>query len=440
MGDRSDGKAVLAMIPALAEFTTFDQAGYTGVIYNNELVMMGDDGLVDQAAAGESNSSFVGVSENLGGATAGQVDASGSVAKVEKLNVRRRGVYKAAVHDTVADAEAVQAFQLVEGGSTFTLDLETHQRQLVYATGGATLDIDPDDWTAPLAGYVHKVTTEGGDGTGDCYVVLDAEWAQMMAAYLGHPAFRDRVIPLHSPRFDGVDLADRQVLVERFESLPTLAGSVDPSTATDPTQAEIDLIFQSNRHIMASGTNASATTQAHLSGGGIRCTTAGSDNDQVILSPRTNPANSTAWSKGWITANNLHLRAQIELAAITNILVHVRLSDSAVLDLTTDDDALGVQFSTEGSKSTTNFTVFSSRAGTDDAEKDTGVAVAAATPYRIDIVLDDDRNGDLVATTDNAMTSVTDWLPVIGVQALTGSGKSLDVRYVACAQNYDAAA
>jgi hypothetical protein len=231
---------------------------------------------------------------------------------------------------------------------------------------------------------------------------------------------------------------DRVELYEPFNQRPVLASTLDPSTIN---QAAVRLLTGANKDWIISGTNAALAGSSLAVDGGIKLDTAGADNDQIILSPATaiNSVAQSAWNTvEWEPEHELLLEFLIELPSLADVLLHAGLGLTAALDLTTDDDQAKFQFSDEGSTSTSNFTAATSIGGT-DAEADTDTAPEADKTIRLGITTSSSRvprffvNGVKVHTGD-ALTSGANLIPFVGIQALTGSAKTLYVRGIRCSR------
>ena len=203
------------------------------------------------------------------------------------------------------------------------------------------------------------------------------------------------------------------------------------TSATGVLTVTLELL-EANENWVVSGTNATNDSAVLDVDGGVILTTAGADNDQVIISPRgaVGSLNVNPWSTLELEPeHSAYFESLIYLPSIANVLVQMGLVQSAALDLTTDDDQAKFQFSTEGAVSVANWTAIESIAGTDD-EDDTSTAAASATATRLGVLINTSRvpvyyiNGTKVHTGD-AMTSGVDLIPVLGIQALTASAKSM---------------
>lgn len=429
MANRTHGQAKVIQIRAGGERAVLPSDNYTGQVYAHELIMRGDSGLARQAGPGHADALFEGVSMQDALSSAG-----------DKLPILRKGKFKAVVVASDAAADAARAFRIKGSGTNNALVLADRKRHL-YAEDGRTLTVAPADGSAPRCGYIDVITDVGTDGDGEAQVVLDADWAASLET--ASDAIADAALSISSQDFNGVDIGNRMVLTERFEQRPLLATAIDPNTAADPSQAEIDDIFGANRNFEIAGTNAAnANITFNVARGGIRGATAGADNDQVIIQPRTNPANVTRWNAGFSSSLPQRWVTSLSLPAITAIRVKAALALTNAIDRTTDADQVGVMFDTGGGVSTANWTAIESVDGT-DTEEDTGIAAAADAEVRVVIDIDANRvprvyiNEALVFTGD-ALAAGKTLKPFVSWQALTAAGKSVDVRFEAMSMKHAA--
>lgn len=244
----------------------------------------------------------------------------------------------------------------------------------------------------------------------------------------------------------------RTALVERFEQVPSLAASIDPETAADPSQAEIDAIFAANRNFEVAGTNMTAAlcTQ-NVARGGVRLTSAGAEADQCILQPRTNPAGVSRWTLGFLSDGSPFWALQFNVPDWELLTFKAALALTNAHNLTTDADQVGLwydgsvtpedegppvvpEFITEP-----NFRVVWSAGGT-DVEIDTGIAPENGREYLLTVTLDANRraevrlNGLLVGISGVLVTAKT-LKPFVSIEALEGAAKIIDVRHEAVAMN-----
>lgn len=216
-----------------------------------------------------------------------------------------------------------------------------------------------------------------------------------------------------------------------------------------PPQANVDIAVDADFLFELSGTNAvSLTAAVHAEGGGVRLLTAGAANDQAIISPHADTQQSAVNVTDWSTDDEVAMAVRITTgSAVTGYLVHAGLGLTAAMDETTDADQAKFTFDTGNSDA--NWMANWSIGGT-DSEIDTGIAVTADTDYLLLIVIDadrvarfyiDDTNADgddlrLVATS-GALTTAKDLIPFVGVQALTGAARHVEVRRIALAKQFN---
>ena len=279
--------------------------------------------------------------------------------------------------------------------------------------------------------------------TGIEYVCIDAtvgfaRWQESQAYGLAN------VAGLKAALCGVAETPDRFALVERFEQRPLLATAIDPDNPNSPSQAEIDAIFAANRNFEVAGTNmTSALATFNVARGGVRLTTAGAENDQAILQPRTNPAGVSRWAAGFSSNLEPVLSRTFSVADWELVSFKAGLALTSAHNLTTDDDQVALwydgavtpedegppvvpEFITEP-----NFRIAYSIAGT-DAEIDIGIEPEDGKTYQLDILMDAARrahvylNGELVGRTPALAASKT-LLPCLSIQTLEAAAKSIDV-------------
>lgn len=176
------------------------------------------------------------------------------------------------------------------------------------------------------------------------------------------------------------------------------------------------------------GTNAvTASAGTSATRGGMTLTTAGADNDQVILLPHLTAGYSAWTSVKWGTENQVVWEANMTVGDdITNgVLLWAGLKLTNTPVIATDANQVYFRFSTDDSNTT--WRCISSIANV-DTNADSGVTVAINTNYRLKIVIDSARkayfyiNDNLVETTE-ALTNDVDFIPYFGIQALNGAAE-----------------
>ncbi len=169
------------------------------------------------------------------------------------------------------------------------------------------------------------------------------------------------------------------------------------------------------------GTNAASNLVTHDAEGGIILTTAGADNDQMILAPNLAATYISPWNNiTWGSDRETRWEAVIETqAAITNTIIWAGLKLTNTPTTATDADQCFFRY--QNGVNSGGWQAISSIGGTDDAA-DSGVVVAATTMYHLVIDIQSGRtalmyiNGALVETS-GALTDAKDFIPYIGVQA-----------------------
>lgn len=227
----------------------------------------------------------------------------------------------------------------------------------------------------------------------------------------------------------GLNMApDRVTLTEHFLKAPK--ANADILSATEATN-EI-----CNRDFEVLGTNMTSALSTHYAEGGIVITTAGAGNDQAIVAPHLDTAES-AWAQvTWGTDQLTRWEAVIQTAAsVTAAKVWAGLKLTNTNAVATDNDQAYFLYDSAAGASPTLWHTVYSIGGTDtDAAVSTSVvaAVATSTTYHLVIDIDSSRiarfyiNGNLAATS-TALTNTTDLIPYIGVMDTGGAAKSVRI-------------
>lgn len=251
--------------------------------------------------------------------------------------------------------------------------------------------------------------------------------------------------------------ARRFYLDEWFLQRPGLNANIDQVSTVEVQRAL-------NRNWEALGTNMTtalatfATTSA-----GILATTAGSDQDQAILTPHLDTA-ATAWAGcKWGTENEVHWETSIMLPAIDNQNVWAGIKLTNAPELATDDDQAFFNFLTDADNSGQAFTDFTklhfvySVGGTDYISQ-LPITVAANTLYHLKMEIDSDRKiaifvngiqynvtstsgstGGTAVTTGTtksaALTNDVDLIPYNGIEANAGAAEALNTHYICMSRN-----
>ena len=250
--------------------------------------------------------------------------------------------------------------------------------------------------------------------------------------------------------------ARRYYLDEWFLQRPGINANIDQVSTVEVQRAL-------NRNWEALGTNMTTALCTFAStSAGVLATTAGSDQDQAILTPHLDTA-ATAWAgTKWGTENEVHFETSIMLPAIDNQKVWAGLKLTNDQLVATDDDQVYFKFQTDATNSEafTDFTTwhFVHSIGGTDFISQIPVTVAANTPYHLKITIDSDRKASIfvngvqynVTTTSGstggtavttgttpsgALTDDVDLIPYVGIEAGAGAAEAVNCHYVCCSRN-----
>jgi len=203
---------------------------------------------------------------------------------------------------------------------------------------------------------------------------------------------------------------------------------VEPYIQRPGLNASVGVAFNLNFEIL--GTNAAEANVTFDTGrAGIKCATAGADNDQLIVLPHLD-TNQTAWTgTPWGTENQVIWEAIITSGddITTGVLYWAGLKLTSDPTVATDDDQVYFRFSTDDSD--TNWELVYS-IGDVDTTADSGIAVAADTQYKLRIELDSSRKAhfyinDTEVGISTALTNDINLIPYVGIQALSGTAEFL---------------
>lgn len=213
---------------------------------------------------------------------------------------------------------------------------------------------------------------------------------------------------------DGVGLSKERVgFTETFAQLPLLNASIG---------------VVSNLNFELLGTNAADANSTYSTvTAGVLLTTAGADNDQMIVAPHLD-TKQTAWTgTKWGTENQTRWEAVVKVTDSTDVLIWAGLKLTNTPVIATDADQAFFRYSTDDSDTT--WQVEYSIAGTDTAV-DSGVTVTAGSIYKFKIDIDSERKAtfyidDKAITTTTALTNDKDLIPYVGLQALSGAATTI---------------
>ena len=234
---------------------------------------------------------------------------------------------------------------------------------------------------------------------------------------------------------------------EDFRLMP-YAQYVAGTIADTPTDDQIEEGLETNKDWELDG---GSTACAFSAEGGIALTTGSADDDQAILIPNgssilANGLNTITWDTDKRPAVEWCFSTTSTITSMT-AWCGFKLAAGAIVDpynTTTDNDSVVVEYVAGEA----NFRI---RYSTDTADGstvvdysiDTGIAVAINTTYVVKIALDSDRvawvniadAADLGAAveipTKYALKSVNTFKPTLGLENMSGSARTLNVRYVA---------
>ena len=263
---------------------------------------------------------------------------------------------------------------------------------------------------------------------------------------------------LISDRTLGTPIQDaRRVYFEEwFLQRPGINANIDQVSTVEVQRAL-------NRNWEALGTNMTTALCTFAStSAGVLATTAGSDQDQAILTPHLDTA-ATAWAgTKWGTENETHFETSIMLPAIDNQKVWAGLKLTNDQLVATDDNQAYFKFQTDATNSEafTDFTKlhFVHSIGGTDFISQLPITVAADTPLHLKITIDSDRKASIfvngvqynVTTTSGstggtavttgttpsgALTDDIDLIPYVGIEAGAAAAEAVNVHYVCCSRN-----
>lgn len=240
------------------------------------------------------------------------------------------------------------------------------------------------------------------------------------------------------------DYLNRYVLRESFYFAPALAAVriLPGSGTTSPTAAAFAAFFQANPFFELLGTNAVSTCAAMATaGGGVTLTTTTASADQCIILPYVTTTGYSPWTSTlWNSAKSMTFETLITTgASVANYTMWAgyKLTNTSVV--ATDDDQA---FFSLISGTSTRLQYTYSIAGVDvqvPVPTQISAAIAASTNYKLRIEVYSDRthmgfvNDEPVGPSPfPALTSLTTFIPYIGVQTNTTAAKVLSARYLEC--------
>jgi hypothetical protein len=297
---------------------------------------------------------------------------------------------------------------------------------------GNMLFVDPGGTAAPVLTLPAAADLPGvpltfynsGTATGDL-VVADASGTTVLRVAKGKVGFllNDGVTWGGLTADTGtaastVLLPDRYTLIWKAGERGVPGLKADITSAVAATQAAADPLFE------IQGTNSTSALSTSYGQGGVTLTTAGADNDQMILVPHTDAKQSGWGLTQWGTGKSLSLEQTIWAGGdITTCIYWAGLKLTSTQVVATDDNQ--AYFRYQSGVNSGKWQFIYSIAGV-DTTVDTGVLCSATVHYHFRITVDANRiarayiNEALVATS-TALTNAVNLIPYIGVQASGGA-------------------
>ena len=266
----------------------------------------------------------------------------------------------------------------------------------------------------------------------------------------------------------GIKDARRYYLYEPFLQRPITNANLDQAYTVEVARA-------GNKDFEVLGTNhTSALCTFATASAGINLTTAGADQDRMIIAPHLDNAGTgdtdsqTAWTGvQWGTENSVEWECSVMLPALDNQKVWAGLKLTNDQLIATDANQIFFKYQTDATNSEafddySYWHLVHSIGGTDYISQ-IPVTVAANTPYHLKIAIDSDRkatcfiNGvqynitstsgstggtavtavqpSTAATKSAALTDDVDFIPYIGIEAGAAAAEVLNVHYQAISRN-----
>ena len=250
--------------------------------------------------------------------------------------------------------------------------------------------------------------------------------------------------------------ARRYYLDEWFLQRPGINANIDQVSTVEVQRAL-------NRNWEALGTNVTTALVTFAStSAGVLATTAGSDQDQAILTPHLDTA-ATAWAgTKWGTENEVHFETSIMLPALDNqkVWAGLKLTNDQVLATDANQAYFKYQTDATNSEAFTDFAKwhFVHSIGGTDFISQIPVTVETNTPYHLRFEIDSDRKASIFVngiqynvtstsgstggtavttgtTRSGALTDNIDLIPYVGIEAGAGAAEAVNVHYVCCSRN-----
>ena len=261
---------------------------------------------------------------------------------------------------------------------------------------------------------------------------------------------------------DGVKDTRRYYLEEWFKQRPGLnaVNVIDPDA---DSASDLAITQAANKDFELLGTNhTTALVTFNADVAGLTLTTAGTDNDQMIILPHLDTLQTVWTGTKWGTENQVTWEAMVRTgASIADVKIWAGLKLTNVNAVATDDNKAYFKFQTDATNSeaftTYTYWHFVHSIGGTDYISQIPVTVAASTNYHLKVEIDSDRKATIYVngiqynvtstagstggtavtavqpskspTKSTALTNDINLIPYIGVATGTGSAKVLDVQY-----------
>ena len=230
----------------------------------------------------------------------------------------------------------------------------------------------------------------------------------------------------------------RYCLEEYFEKIPDANAAIGTGYSNADATAAANLVITTARQVAnksfeITGTNADVADYSwSTTYGGVLMETGSADNDQLIIHPHLDSA-QTAWAGVlWGTENQVIWEVQlVTTAVITPVLIWAGLKLTSDPTVATDDDQAYFRYSTDDTDTT--WELVYSIAGT-AVTIDSGITLAVNTAYNLRIEIDSSRIphffiNNVEVGSGTALTNDIDLIPYVGLQQLGAGDSSLTLCY-----------
>lgn len=202
-----------------------------------------------------------------------------------------------------------------------------------------------------------------------------------------------------------------------------------------PVLLNASIGLNSNLNFELQGTNAANANSTFATGGGNIIATAGANNDQMIIVPHLDTAQSSWAGVTWTSAGEPSFKASIRITGTATVTHCAGFRATATLDVATDDDKIIFRHAaaTDGS-----WHVVESIGGV-DVDTTTSISITTGN-VDLAIMVNASRvafcyiNGVLVRVS-SALTAGSLGVPMIGVQANAVAARNIRLHRLGCAIN-----